>query len=104
NSRMAFGIYAQTIGFIAAATGCVGLILAGLSCLGVAVRHLRRQRQHNSLFSSKYRNCSAGAFVLALVVGAAVSRSVRASTVYSNDFESGTTGFTNAGVLSALTR
>jgi hypothetical protein len=57
-----------------------------------------------NLFSSKRRNCGVVTFFLALMVGAAISRSASATTVYTNDFESNTTGFSNAGVLPALTR
>lgn len=57
-----------------------------------------------SLFASKYRNDAAVAFVLTLVVGTAGFRPASAITVYSNDFESNATGFTNAGVLPPLTR
>jgi len=55
-------------------------------------------------FSSRYRSCGAVPFFLALVVGAAINGSASADTPYSNNFESNTAGFSNAGVLPALTR
>ena len=57
-----------------------------------------------SVFAPKFRNYGAIPFLLALAVGASQSRSARAATIYSNDFESNSTGFSNAGVLPALTR
>ncbi len=58
----------------------------------------------NSALSSKFRYYSTVALFPALVVGAILSRSASAATVYSNDFETNITGFSNAGVLPALTR
>ena len=56
--------------------------------------------QPTSLFASR----GPVALFLALAVSAAISSSASAATVYSNDFQSNTTGFSNAGVLPALTR
>lgn len=57
-----------------------------------------------SMFGSQCRNQGAVALFLAVVVSAALSGRASAATVYSNNFETNSTGFTNAGVLPALTR
>ena len=57
-----------------------------------------------SRFGFSCRNPGAVALLLAVVVSAALSDRAGAATVYSNDFETNSTGFTNAGVLPALTR
>lgn len=58
---------------------------------------------HADGFRSTPRECKFVTFMVAAALCICMSRLATAATVYSNDFESSTSGFTNAGVLPGLT-